>query len=219
MHICIVGGGKVGFYLAKTLLEHGHEPTVIEETETTCQRLANNLDISVIHGDGTLVEILRMARLDHCEALIGVTGRDENNLIACQLAKQVFGVKKTVARVNNPRNAAVLKQLGVDIAVSSTDNISRLIEREVETDAIRQVLSVAGGEASLSEVLLPDPFRYENKSLAELSIPTDVVVIFITRGQELIIPRGSTTLHAGDRVMCVAKDTAFHDLTSGWGLL
>lgn len=219
MHICIVGGGKVGFYLAKTLLEHGHEPVVIEETENTCQRLANSLDIPVIHGDGTLVEILRMARLDQCKALIGVTGRDENNLIACQLAKRVFGVKKTVARVNNPKNAPVLKQLGVDIAVSSTDNIARLIEREVETDAIRQVLSVAGGEASLSEVLLPDNFRHENKSLAELSIPSDVVIIFITRGQELIIPRGNTTLHSGDRVMCVAKDTAFHDLISGWGLL
>lgn len=219
MHICIVGGGKVGFYLAKTLLEHGHEPVVIEDSETVCQRLANSLDIPVIHGDGTLVEILRMARLEECKALIGVTGRDEDNLIACQLAKQIFNVKKTVARVNNPKNAPVLKQLGVDIAVSSTDNISRLIEREVETDAIQQVLSVAGGEASLSEVLLPENFRYENKSLAELSIPSDVVVIFITRGQELIIPRGSTTLHAGDRVMCVAKDTAFHDLTSGWGLL
>lgn len=218
MHICIVGGGKVGFYLAKTLLEHGHEPVVIEASETTCQRLANSLDIPVIHGDGTLVEILSMARLDQCKALIGVTGRDENNLIACQLAKQVFGVKKTVARVNNPKNAPALKQLGVDISVSSTDNIARLIEREVETDAIRQVLSIAGGEASLSEVLLPENFRYENKSLAELTIPSDVVVIFITRGQELIIPRGSTTLHAGDRVMCVAKDTAFHDLTSGWGL-
>lgn len=219
MHICIVGGGKVGFYLAKTLLEHGHEPVVIEEGEAQCQRLANSLDIPIIHGDGTLVEILRMARLEDCKALIGVTGKDENNLIACQLAKQVFGVKKTVARVNNPKNAPVLKQLGVDIAVSSTDNIARLIEREVETDAIRQLMSLAGGDASLSEVLLPENFRFENKSLAELSIPADVVVIFITRGQELIIPRGSTTLHSGDRVMCVAKDTAFHDLTSGWGLL
>ncbi|MEG0803814.1 MAG: NAD-binding protein [Pygmaiobacter sp.] len=219
MHICIVGGGKVGFYLAKTLLEHGHEPVVIENDEVTCQRLANSLDISVIHGDGTLLEILRIARLEECSALIGVTGRDENNLIACQLAKQVFGVKKTVARVNNPKNAPVLKQLGVDIAVSSTDNIARLIEREVETDAIRQLMSVAGGDASLTEITLPDNFAFDGKSLAELYIPEDSVIIFITRGQELIIPRGNTALKSKDHVVCVARDTALHDLTTSWGLV
>ena len=218
MHICIVGGGKIGFYLAQTLLEHGHEPVVIESEESTCQRLANSLDIPVIHGDGTLIEILRMARLEECKALIGVTGRDENNLIACQLAKKVFGVKKTVARVNNPKNAPVLKQLGVDIAVSSTDNIARLIEREDETAAIRQLMSIAGGDASLTEVLLPDNFKFHNKSLAELWIPEDAIIIFITRGQEVIIPRGNTTLQSGDHVVCVAKDTAFHDLTESWGL-
>ena len=218
MHICIVGGGKIGFYLAQTLLEHGHEPVVIESEESTCQRLANSLDIPVIHGDGTLIEILRMARLEECKALIGVTGRDENNLIACQLAKKVFGVKKTVARVNNPKNAPVLKQLGVDIAVSSTDNIARLIEREVETAAIRQLMSIAGGDASLTEGLLPDNFKFHNKSLAELWIPEDAIIIFITRGQEVIIPRGNPPLQSGDHVVCVAKDTAFHDLTESWGL-
>ena len=219
MRICIVGGGKIGFYLAKTLQEHGHSPIVIEENEKTCQRLANGLDVPVIHGDGTLLEILRMADISKCSALVGVTGRDENNLIACQLAKKVFNVKKTVARVNNPKNAPVLKQLGVDIAISSTDNIARMIEREVETDAVRHVMSIAGGDASLTEVLLPENFKYHNKTLAELYMPEDVVIIFITRGQELIIPRGSTTIEAGDKVVCVAKDTAFHDLASHWGIV
>ena len=117
MRVCVVGGGKVGFYLSKTLMEHGHEPIMIEIDEHACARLADNLDFPVVHGDGTLVEILELAKIGNCQALIGVTGRDESNLIACQLAKKVFGVKKTVARVNNPKNARVLKQLGVDSTV------------------------------------------------------------------------------------------------------
>ncbi len=218
MRVCIVGGGKVGYYLSKTLMEHGHEPVIIELDEQTCSHLAENLDFPVVHGDGTLVEILEIAKVDSCQALVGVTGKDEANLIACQLAKKVFGVKKTIARVNNPKNTPVLKELGVDIAVSSTDNIARLIEREVETDAIHHLMSIAGGDASLTEVFLPDDFKYSGRTLAELEIPHDVVIVFLTRGQELIIPRGNTVLLGGDKVVCVAKNTAFHDLARLWDL-
>lgn len=218
MRVCIVGGGKIGYYLSKTLMEHGHEPVIIELDEQTCSHLAENLDFPVVHGDGTLVEILEIAKVDSCQALVGVTGKDEANLIACQLAKKVFGVKKTIARVNNPKNTPVLKELGVDIAVSSTDNIARLIEREVETDAIHHLMSIAGGDASLTEVFLPDDFKYSGRTLAELEIPHDVVIVFLTRGQELIIPRGNTVLLGGDKVVCVAKNTAFHDLARLWDL-
>lgn len=218
MRVCIIGGGKVGYYLSKTLLEHGHEPIIIEMDERACARLADNLDLPVIHGDGTLVEILELARAGGCQALVGVTGRDETNLIACQLAKRVFGIKKTVARVNNPKNSEVLKVLGVDITVSSTDSIARLIEREVETDAIHHLMSIAGGDASLTEVFLPEKFKFAGRTLAELEIPHDVVIVFLTRGQELIIPRGNTVLLGGDKVVCVAKNTAFHDLAKRWSL-
>lgn len=218
MRVCIVGGGKVGYYLSKTLMEHGHEPIIIEIDEPTCARLAESLDFPVVHGDGTLVEILDIAKIGSCQALIGVTGKDESNLICCQLAKKVFGVKKTVARVNNPKNAPVLKQLGVDIAVSSTDNLAHLIEREVETAAIHHLMSIAGGDASLTEVLLPDNFKFAGRSLGELEIPEDVVIVFLTRGQNVIIPRGNTLIEAGDKVVCVAKNEAFHDLAKKWDL-
>lgn len=142
MKICIIGGGKVGFYLAKSLLEHGHEPVVIERQQRYCEKLADTLDIPVICGDGTTLEALEAAGCAGCAAFVAVSGNDETNLIACQLAKKVFGLPKTVARVNNPRNTEVLRRLGVDIPVSSTDNLGRLLEREVETDRIRQLLSM-----------------------------------------------------------------------------
>ncbi|MEG2021537.1 MAG: TrkA family potassium uptake protein [Oscillospiraceae bacterium] len=219
MRVCIVGGGKLGYYLAKTLLEHGHNPTIVEQDLAACEHTANSLDIPVIHGDGTTMLVLQSADVEGCQALVAVTGRDEDNLISCQLAKQVFKVKKTVARVNNPKNAEVLKSLGVDIAVSSTDNIARLIEREVETASIQQLLSLAGGTVSLTEIQIPPTFRYTGQTLAQLVIPPDVVIISVTRNGQFIIPRGTTQIISGDKVMVLAKDTAFHTLNTDWRII
>lgn len=218
MRVCIVGGGKVGYYLAKTLLEHGHTPVLIEDDPAMCRKVADSLDLTVVCGDGTFAEVQESAGVAHCGAMVAVTGRDEDNLIVCQLAKQVFKVKRTVARVNNPKNAAVLKKLGVDIAVSATDNLTHLIEREVETAAIQQLLSMAGGTASLTEVLIPQGFAHAGKTLAELVIPKDSVVISITRDGELIVPRGSTQILVDDKVVVLAKNTAFHELAQSWNL-
>jgi trk system potassium uptake protein TrkA len=111
----------------------------------------------------------------------------------------------------------VLKKLGVDIAVSATDNLTHLIEREVET-AIQQLLSLAGGTASLTEVLIPQGFAHAGKTLAELVIPKDAVVISITRDGELIVPRGNTQILVNDKVVVLAKNTAFHELAQSWNL-
>lgn len=218
MKILIVGGGKVGYYMAKTLLAHGHDAHVVERDAALCRQIANELDISVTCGDGTMVEYLRAAGCADCQALIAVTGRDEVNLITCQIAKKEFGIKKTVARVNNPKNTVILRKLGVDIAVSSTDNLARILEREVETAAIRQLLSLAGGTATLLELLIPTPFKYHGKSLAQIPISQDAVIISITRNGELLIPRGNTLLCEGDKVLCVARDEAIHQLVADWGL-
>ena len=218
MRVMIVGGGKVGYYMAKTLLDHGHQPIVIEKDRKLCSQVANDLDIPVTQGDGSTVEYLEVAGCGRCQALVAVTGRDEVNLITCQIAKRVFHVEKTVARVNNPKNTEVLRRLGVDIAVSSTDNLARILEREVETAAIQQVLNLAGGTATVFEIQIPDRFKYNGKSLAQIPISESAVIIAITRAGELLIPRGNTQILNGDKVLCVARDTAIHELMQDWGL-
>lgn len=218
MRVMIVGGGKVGYYMAKTLLDHGHQPIVIEKDLRLCRQIANDLDIPVTQGDGSKVEYLEAAGCSRCQSLVAVTGRDEVNLITCQIAKRLFHVPKTVARVNNPKNTEVLRRLGVDIAVSSTDNLARILEREVESAAIQQVLNLAGGTATVFEIQIPDHFKYNGKSLAEIPISESAVIIAITRSGELLIPRGNTQILNGDKVLCVARDTAIHELTQDWGL-
>ncbi len=212
MRVIVVGGGKVGYYLAKTLLEHEHEPVLIEQDKHLCRKVANELDITIICGDGTSIDILEMAIKDGAEALIGVTGEDENNLIACQLAKKRFNIPRTVAKVNNPKNAEIMKQLGVDIPISSTDNIARLLEREVDTAAIKRIMSLNRGEATLSELQLPDNYKLDGKSLQEIKLPEGSILVTITRNGELLIPRGNTVLKSGDKVVAIAQNRVLHRL-------
>ena len=213
MNVIVIGGGQVGFYLCKTLLEHGHQPLIIEKNKHACEYASNQLDIPTINADGSTIEALKTANAPKADALIAVTGLDQDNLISCQLAKKIFHVPKTVARVNNPKNAVVMKQLGVDIPISSTDNIARLLEREVDSARIKSLLSLNRGEASLSEMLIPDNYVLHGKRLFELDIPEDAVIAAIFRDDKLIIPRGNAQIMSGDKILVIAKDRIIHELS------
>ena len=218
MKVVVVGGGKVGYYLAKTLLEHGHSPMIIEKDSKQCQYIANQLDLRVVCGDGSTLEALNSANVSESQALVSVTGTDEDNLIICQLAKKHFKVARTVARVNNPKNAEVMKQLGIDITVSSSDFLARIIEHEVDTAAIRQLMQLNRGESTLLELTLPKDFKHHGKTLQALPLPEESIVVTITRDGDMIIPRGNAQLQANDRLLVVCKDSVIHRLSQSLGL-
>ena len=212
MNVLVIGCGKVGYFLARTLREHGHHPTLIEADRERAKRSANELDMVVYCGDGTSIGMLETAGCADTDALIAVTGSDQNNLVACQLAKRLFHVKRTVARVNNPKNTQVLKRLGVDIALSSTDVLARLIEREVDSAVIRQIVPLNQGEASINEIDLPDNYPLDGVRLQDLSLPEESILVSITRGDKMIIPRGKTQLHSGDRIILLCHNRELHQL-------
>mgnify|MGYP002711204816 CR=1 FL=1 len=109
MKVCIAGGGRVGMYLAQSLLSHHHKVTIIEPQEALCRTLADTLDIPVICGDSLSFDTLRTADVASCDAFVAVTNTDETNLVACQIAKREFGVNRTVARASNPKNRDILR--------------------------------------------------------------------------------------------------------------
>lgn len=218
MNVCIAGGGKVGLYLAQSLQSHRHKITIIEPDEEQCRLLADTLDSPVICGSSVSFDTLRTAEVDSCDAFVAVTGSDEDNLVACQIAKREFGVDRTVARVSNPKNRELLHTLGVDMVVCGTDNLSHILEREIETDTIRQLLTLGGGTASLNEILLPESFIYAGKAIMDIPIPGDTILVSITRDTEFIIPHGSTVLLPWDHILCLTRDDSLHQLTEAWGL-
>ena len=218
MKVCIAGGGRVGRYLAQSLLANHHSIIIIEPIESQCRMLADTLDTPVICGSSISVDTQRTADVASCDAFVAVTGSDEDNLIACQIAKQEFGVNRTVARASNPKNRTLLHTLGVDTVVCGTDNLSHILEREIETDTIRQLLSLGGGTASLNEILLPENFKFAGQEIKDIPIPGNAILVSITRDTEFIIPHGNTVLLPWDRLLCLTQDDTLHLLMDAWGL-
>jgi trk system potassium uptake protein TrkA len=214
MKVVIVGGGKVGYYLVRTLLEHKHQPSVIEVNKDVCKNIANEMDIPVIHGDATRVETLESAGVGQASAFISVTGLDEVNLISCQLARNKFGIKKTIAKSNNPKNVDIMKRLGIDHVINSTDSIAMLIEREVDISKIKQLLTLKQGEVSISEINLPENYIWDGKMLKEIKSNILFNIISITRGDTLMIPRGESELRSGDRLLVISESDSIKSLKS-----
>lgn len=212
MKVVVVGAGKVGFYLAKTLLRHGHQPLVIENDPAGCRRTADELGIPVTCGDGSMADTLRAAGAQGADAIVTATGADQTNLIACQTARRVFGVKRTLSRVNDPGNLEVMKRLGVDVPVSSTDILAQTLEREVDASAIQALISLNRGEATISQFILPEDSPLAGEAVKDLRLPAECVLISVSRAGELIIPRGPTRLQGGDRVLVLVSEAATHDL-------
>ena len=214
MKVIIVGGGKVGYYLVRTLLEHKHEPVVIEVNPVVSKDVANEMDIPVILGDATRYETLLAANAAEADAFVSVPGSDQCNLIACQLAKNEFGIKKTVAKSNNPKNVSVMKALGVDNVINSTDSIASLIEREVDTSGIKQLLQLNHGEVKLFEVHVPEDYVYDGKMLMDFKFPASFNIVSITRGDSLLIPRGQSMIKSGDKLLVISNAEAIKEMKS-----
>lgn len=205
MNIIIVGGGKIGYYLTKTLLSYKHKVVVIEPLKEVCEKLANQLNIPVCVGDGTNIDNLDEVNASTADILIAVTGRDEDNLIACQLAKSNFGIRRTIARVNNPKNIQVFEMLGVDIAVSSTSIIADLIEQEVDYSGVKTLTKLKNNKIVLSEIQISESSPVCNKSLKDIDLPKDCILVSVIRDEEVIIPNGSTILQQNDYVIAVSS--------------
>lgn len=210
--IVIVGGGRVGYYLAKTLKENSRDVVIIDNKKEICKDVADSLDIPVIWGDGTSVSVLASVGMKESDTFIAVTGKDENNLIACQTARGIYHVRKTVAKANNPKNVMSLRELGVDIVISATDIIISMLEREVDHKAIKELMPLNDGNTAVYQIELPADFVYSGKEILNIPFPDNINIISVTRGGELIIPRGKTKLLSDDTLLIVSKNSDINDV-------
>ncbi|MDD5952300.1 MAG: TrkA family potassium uptake protein [Oscillospiraceae bacterium] len=206
MVIVIVGGGKLGFDLAQTMMERKYDVRLIEKNKLKCMDLANQLDAEVICGDGTEIEILAEAGAKNCDSFIAVTGSDQDNLVATQLAKKEFGAKKVIVRANNPANMEALRTLGTDIVVSSTEIITKLIEQEVDFAEMHMLATLNKGRASICTMILPDRSAWDGHPLKDIDLPSGSLVISILRDEAMMIPNGYTVLHSGDELVAVCEN-------------
>jgi trk system potassium uptake protein TrkA len=218
MYIIIVGGGKVGYYLAKTLLQDEHEVLIIEKDKRKGDIISTDLGGVVLRGDGTDSTVMEEAGMARTDLAIAVTGDDEDNLMICQMAKKKFGVKRAIARINNPKNERIFKLLGIDNTVSVTDLILARIEREIPAHSLVHLLTLREAGVTFVEAKVPANSPVVGKPLRSLGVPDDCVIPLIIRGGKGIVPYGETVLIAGDEVVAVttiAREDVLNRIFSG----
>lgn len=203
MYIIIIGGGKVGHFLAKRLFADKHTVVLIEKDKSACEEIAKDIDCLVIHGDGCDPKRLEEAGAERADVIASVTGEDEDNLVICQLAKEKFKVSRTVARINDPRNEQVFSKLGVDVPIDATVILAKIIEEEVSFADFVNLMSFKRGKLAIVRVDLPSDSPIINKQVQELKLPEQSVLVSIIRGDEVIVPKGNTTLLAGDDIIAL----------------
>ena len=206
MYIIIVGGGKVGYYLAKELVEEGHEVLVIEKDAAKCERIAEELGDIVLRGDGCEASTMEMAGFGRADMVVAVTGDDEDNLVVCQVAKVKFNVARTVARINNPKNEEIFKWLGIDTTVSATAAILAHIEQELPTHPLISLLTLKGGGLEIVEVKVLPTSPVVGKRIRDLLLPQQSLIVLIVDEEGMPrVPSSDTVLRAGDEVMAVTR--------------
>lgn len=203
MRIIIVGGGNVGYYLAKRLAENKHIVSVIEKNKALCEKIAKESDVFVINGDGCDPNFLEDAGIDKADVVAAVTGDDEDNLVICQLAKETYGVKRTVARVNDSRNEHAFNELGVDVPIDSTAIIAKIIEEEVSFKDFVNLMTFKRGRLAIVRVDLTEESPVCGKQVMDIKLPGDSVLVSIIRGEDVIIPKGATLLQARDDIIAL----------------
>lgn len=201
MYVVIVGGGRIGRYIAKDMSDKGHDVTVIERRAERCEQLVADTDVLVIEGDAGDVRYLEQAHVNRADVFVATTHEDDDNLVSCQLAKIEFGVKRAISRVNTPKNVEIFETLGIE-AVSSTRLISELLENEFTVGELVRLNSLRGGKVSIVELRIPDDGR-EPRMIQDLGLPFNAVLVAVFREDETIIPRGSAEIRAGDDVVAL----------------
>jgi trk system potassium uptake protein TrkA len=217
VYIVIVGGGKVGFYLAKGLIDEGHEVLIIERDRNDPHRsedIAEELGSEVVlQGDGCEAATQEEAGVARADILIAVTGEDEDNLVACQVAKNCFNVPRAIARINNPKNESIFKLLGIDTTVSATSVILAHIEQELPTHHLVPLMTLRGGGLEMVDVRIPARSPAVGKTLGELYLPESAIVSLVVSADGAAgVPTADTVLQAEDELVVVTNQEREGDL-------
>jgi trk system potassium uptake protein TrkA len=214
MNVIIIGGGKTGVQITHRLLDEGHRVKLIEIRPEAAGRLRSELpEQVVIIGDGSSPSILEASGIQTTQVLAAVTGDDEANLVITTLARFEFNIPRTIARVNNPKNAWLFTpEMGVDVGLNQTDILTGLILEEMSMGDMMTLLKLRRGLYSLVEEKLPPRSKVLGIPLKELPIPPTCVIAAVLRNAQVVTPRGNLVFEEGDEVLAVVDNQSKDDL-------
>lgn len=212
MFVVVVGAGKVGLNVARSLTQLGHEFILIEQRRSRYDRLQDEMEERLLFGDGTEMWVLEEAGIERADLVVAVTGDDEDNVIIAQLAKHVYGVPKVVGRINYPSNRRTFDLLDVDATVSAASMVISMIEHELPHHEFVPLLSLRRENMELVEIEISEESPAAHLTVADLRLPEGVLLATILRGDTAIVAKGSETLLPGDQALCLLPPGREKDL-------
>lgn len=208
--VLLIGGGRSTYYLANKLIDNGVDIKIIEQDKERCKYLAENVKSGlIIHGDGTDVNLLTSENISDMDALVSLTGFDEENLLIALLGKQ-YGVNKVIAKVSRTNYIPIIQQLGIDIAINPILITASEILRFIQGGRVASISLLLGGQAEVLEIIAHSESRIVDKRLADLGLPKGIIIGAILHQGKVIIPDGNSIIHPGDRVVvfCLQSEVA-----------
>lgn len=214
MFVIIVGGGNTGASLAKILIDSGHTVKIIEERASLLEKLYKEFPEGVVFkGDGSSPSVLEKAGIRDALVMAAVTRDDETNLVLTSLARFEFNVPRTIARVNNPKNAWLFTpEMGVDVGLNQADILAHLIAEEMSLGDMMTLLKLKRGEYSLVEEKVFPTAPAAHKAIKDLKLPNECTIVAIIRNHQLLIPHGSTILEPSDEVIALVNGKQLSEL-------
>ncbi|HAY53676.1 hypothetical protein LH991_00520 [Schleiferilactobacillus harbinensis] len=207
MRTIIVGGGQVGSYVARILIDAGRDVRVVEYREKPLAGLKNELPPEVIvNGDGADPKVLEQAGINDADVVAAVTGADEINLVTATIAKFEFGVDKVIARINNPKNTWLFtEEMGVDVRVSQAYLIANVITDQIDFRNLTTLMRLNRGNNAIVQVTVGDGAQADGKPLREIKFPEGTVVINVRRGEANLVAGADTVITKGDSVLVYTR--------------
>lgn len=204
MFVLVVGGGKVGYYLTKELVENGHEVVLMEKDRARANQIADELGSIVVPHDGCEGKYLGEAGAGRADIVAAVTGDDEDNLVICQMAKHHFDVHRAIARVNNPKNETLFRHMGVDEIISPTRMVLGSIEQDIPVHELLH-LATLDNELEIVEAHLQPDSPAVGRSPGDLMIPDGCSLFAVVRDGVATPLRPDTVLAEGDKIIAIGR--------------
>jgi len=205
MFVLIAGGGRTGAQLAAFLVAQKHEVRLLEHRREILSHIHRELPTEIIYeGNATDPHVLERAEVERAQVVAACMSGDAENLSLCFIARERYKVPRTIACINNPRNAWLFdKNFHVDVALNQADILASLIEQEMSLGDMMTLLKLKRGRYSLVGEKLPPGARAVGLSIKDLPLPKSCVITAVLRGGDLVIPRGAVQLEAGDEVLAL----------------
>ena len=194
----IIGGGKIGYYLARSLINRNYEVCLLERDPATYRKLAADLGDVVMNGDGCEPVVLKSAGIERASLVVAATGEDSANLVACQMSRSCFGRVRIIARVNNPDNGDLFEKLGIRERINGTSAILDLVSQKVGRTPIVMLGVLERSNIEAVEIILDETSPLVGACLSDIQFPREALIISVVRDGAAMLPDGETIFAADD---------------------